>query len=101
MRMKRLLAVAALALAACGGVDTSEDGSDLSVAACKDTWKSYAGNFFKTRCAACHARQLDTPAKVKASGARAAIASRRMPRDKALTAAQKKRILAWFSCGAR
>ncbi len=101
MRIRRLLAAAALALAACGGVEDAGDGQDLSVEACKDTWKSYAGKFFQTRCATCHAHQFDTPAQVRSSGARQAIAAGRMPRDKALTAAQKKRILAWFSCGAR
>ena len=97
--LRRLVRVAAIARAACGGIEEGVDEQD--VAACRDTWKSYAHHFFQQRCAKCHAGQLDTPAQVKASGARAAIAAGRMPKDKALTAAQKKRILAWFSCGAR
>lgn len=95
--MRRWVAVALL-MAACGGVDDGADGQD--VAACKDTWKNYAGKFFQKRCAACHAHQFDSAAQVKASKARDEIAAGRMPRDKALTAAEKKRILAWFSCGA-
>lgn len=100
--MRRMWLVALLLVAACGGAEeAAEDGAEQEVTACgKDTWKSYAGKFFKTECRTCHAREFGSAAAVEASHAQAAILAGSMPRDKPLSAAQKKRILAWFSCGA-
>jgi hypothetical protein len=101
----------ALTLHACGGPDevqppdepqdvTAPDAADAQPAACGAvTWKNYAGAFFKSRCAACHAQAFSTPAKVKASGAKAQLAAGTMPRGAKLDPATKKKILAWFTCG--
>jgi hypothetical protein len=107
------LALLALTLQACGGPDesaqegdttaqdaTEAESSDAQPTACGAvTWKNYAAGFFKGRCAACHAQAFSTLAKVKASSARAQLTSGAMPRGAALSAATKKKILAWFSCG--
>jgi hypothetical protein len=109
MPRKTLCALAfALALAACGGEQnaddpTAADAQDLGEAASacgKVTWKNYAGAFFQVKCASCHQQQYGTLAKVKASGAQREIAAGAMPQGKKLTAATKKKILAWFACGA-
>lgn len=110
MRTMAWVAAAVLGLSAmleaCGGPedgapdDAVEQAVGAEKTACgKDTWKSYAGKFFRAECAGCHGSALSTAAKVKASGAKAAISSKRMPKGKALSAAQRKRILAWFACG--
>ena len=112
LRKALALTLLALTLHACGGPeevqaiddttasqDATTDG-DAQPAACgKDTWKSYAGGFFKSHCAACHAQAFSTLAKVKASGAKAQISAGAMPRGTKLDAATKKKILAWFTCG--
>lgn len=86
------------------GGPVAGDGADLDAsvsAACgKDTWKSYAAPFFKARCAGCHGSAFSTRAKVTSSPAQATLASGSMPQGKALSAAEKKRALAWFACGA-
>jgi hypothetical protein len=114
LRKAITLALLALTLHACGGPDDGQpgdeatavqdaaagDAADARPAACGSvTWKNYAGAFFKSRCAACHAQAFSTLAKVKASGARAQLAAGTMPRGTKLDPATKKKILAWFTCG--
>ena len=114
--MKRIqvwVLVATLGLAACGGPLEGDDGDETSPdeigsvrqaaskPVCgKDTWKNYAKSFFKTHCATCHANAFATQAAVQSSAAQSLIASGAMPRNKKLSASEKKKILAWFQCGA-
>jgi predicted small lipoprotein YifL len=109
-----LVVVAAMAgLAGCGGpVDdgapAGDDGTpdaigsqDAAASSCgRDTWKTYGASFFRTNCASCHAKGFSSRKSVLASQARVEIASGGMPRDRALTTAERKRIAAWFACGA-
>jgi hypothetical protein len=106
MRKLVLAAVVMASLIGCGGPEDSDASGDEALQdepaplSCgKDTWKNYAGKFFKNDCASCHANTFTSSAAVDASGARAKISSGEMPKNKRLTAAQKKRILAWFACG--
>jgi hypothetical protein len=111
MRRICLWAALAIALQGCGGESVGEEDEEAAVqapadpypaaAACgKDTWKTYAAGFFRAQCASCHGRAFATRGAVRSSGARGAISSGRMPRDKPLGTAQRKRVLAWFACGA-
>ena len=74
--------------------------SEAELKCTKDTWSNFAKGLFANNCSSCHGKQFSTKAKVKASGARAAIKSGRMPRAGALSATDKSRIEKWFSCGA-
>jgi hypothetical protein len=67
---------------------------------CADTWLNYAGSFFNTNCAGCHAG-YGTQAGVagNALNIRSAIDSRMMPRGFTLSSTDIARIDAWFTCG--